>query len=30
MSINFTVYTLILTKENYDSEDLNERDENFF
>ena len=29
MSINFTVNTLILTKENYDNEDLNERDENF-
>ena len=27
MSINFTVNTLILTKENYDNEDLNERDE---
>ena len=29
MSINFTVNTLILTMENYDNEDLNERDENF-
>ena len=30
MSISFTINTLILTKKNYDSEDLNERHEKFF
>ena len=29
MSINFTINTLTFTKKKYDSENLNERDENF-